>query len=108
MAEKIGVSRQAVTKWESDTGLPDIENLKAIATLFNISIDELLDYKKEILGEIVLEEKYSLEEILKQSQKKQKNNLFKYRCEFFMAVLYYILVELIGGPYDWTRNKKNS
>ena len=39
LAEKIGVSRQVVTKWESDIGLPDIENLKAIATLFNISIE---------------------------------------------------------------------
>ena len=54
LAEKIGVSRQAVTKWESDVGMPDVENLKIIATLFNITVDELLDYKKEILGDIIL------------------------------------------------------
>jgi len=42
LAEKIGVSRQAITKWETDTGLPDIENLMIIATLFSISLDELL------------------------------------------------------------------
>ena len=63
LAEKIGVSRQTVTKWESDLGMPDVENLKSIATLFNITIDELLDYKKEILGDIVLEENYSLDDI---------------------------------------------
>ena len=63
LAEKIGVSRQAVTKWESDLGMPDVENLKSIATLFNITIDELLDYKKEILGDIVLEESYSLDDV---------------------------------------------
>ena len=34
--------------------------LKAIATLFNISIDELLDYKKEMLGEVILEESHSV------------------------------------------------
>lgn len=42
--------------------------LKAIATLFNISIDELLDYKKETLGDIVLEKKYSLEGIKKEGE----------------------------------------
>lgn len=42
LAEKISVSRQAVTKWESDAGIPDIENIKALSTLFDISIDELL------------------------------------------------------------------
>ena len=33
MAEKIGVSRQAITKWENGTGTPDISNLMAIANL---------------------------------------------------------------------------
>ena len=42
LAEKIGVSRQAVTKWETDAGIPDIENILSISNLFNISIDELL------------------------------------------------------------------
>lgn len=46
LAEKIGVSRQAVTKWETDTGIPDIENLLALSALFDISIDELLGNKK--------------------------------------------------------------
>ena len=65
LAEKIGVSRQIVTKWENDSGLPDIENLKNIASLFNISIDELLNYKKELIGEVILEERYSLNGIKK-------------------------------------------
>lgn len=42
LAEKLGVSRQAVTKWETDIGIPDIENIMAISALFHISIDELL------------------------------------------------------------------
>ena len=41
LAEKLGVSRQAVTKWETDAGIPDIENIMAISALFDISIDEL-------------------------------------------------------------------
>jgi len=46
LAEKLGVSRQAITKWETDGGLPDIENLMAIAALFSISMDELLSEEK--------------------------------------------------------------
>ena len=46
LAEKIGVSRQAITKWETDGGLPDIENLMAIAALFSVSMDELMSGEK--------------------------------------------------------------
>ena len=46
LAEKLGVSRQAVTKWETDAGIPDIENIMAISALFGISIDELLSNER--------------------------------------------------------------
>lgn len=57
MTEKIGVSRQVITKWKNGTGTPDFVNLMAIADLFQISVDELLsnvyknllaDYKVKI------------------------------------------------------------
>lgn len=43
LAERIHVSRQAVTKWESGKGYPDIDNLKAMSVLFDVSVDYLLD-----------------------------------------------------------------
>ena len=43
LAEKLSVSRSAVAKWENDNGMPDIDNLKAIAQLLDVSIDYLLD-----------------------------------------------------------------
>ena len=43
LAEKLNVSRQAVTKWETGAGIPDIENLRSIAALFQISLDDLLE-----------------------------------------------------------------
>lgn len=43
LAEKLSVSRSAVAKWENDNGMPDIDNLKAMAQLFDVSIDYLLD-----------------------------------------------------------------
>ena len=45
LAEKLSVSRQAITKWETGAGIPDIENLMVISGLFGISIDELLGNK---------------------------------------------------------------
>ena len=43
LAEKLSVSRSAITKWETDKGLPDVGNLKILARLLNVSVDHLLD-----------------------------------------------------------------
>ena len=42
MAEKLNVSRQSVTKWESGQSLPDIEKVKEIAYMFSVSVDSLV------------------------------------------------------------------
>lgn len=42
VAERIGVSRQAVSKWELDESVPDITKLNLLSELFNVSTDELL------------------------------------------------------------------
>ena len=42
LAEKIGVSRQAITKWETKRGLPDVENMIILAELFKLTLDELV------------------------------------------------------------------
>ncbi|MBQ9742235.1 MAG: helix-turn-helix transcriptional regulator [Ruminococcus sp.] len=48
LAEKLGVSRQAITKWEADKGLPDIENIKLLSKALDVSIDYLLDDENEL------------------------------------------------------------
>ncbi len=48
LADKINVSRQAITKWESGDGIPDIDNLKQISILFNVTIDELVKEDRDI------------------------------------------------------------
>ena len=48
LAEKLYVSRTAVSKWESGKGYPNIDSLKDIAKLFNKSIDELLSSEEII------------------------------------------------------------
>ncbi|MBQ3652676.1 MAG: helix-turn-helix transcriptional regulator, partial [Clostridia bacterium] len=42
LSEKLGVSRQAITKWETDKGAPEMDNLMALSDLFGVSVDELL------------------------------------------------------------------
>ncbi|MCI2111360.1 MAG: helix-turn-helix domain-containing protein [Bacilli bacterium] len=42
LADKLGVSRQSVSKWESDLAYPETDKLIALATLFNCSVDYLL------------------------------------------------------------------
>lgn len=55
LAEKLCVSRQAITKWESGRGTPGIDNLQSISKLFGISIDDLLDDGNEVSSVVVKE-----------------------------------------------------
>ena len=43
LANELSVSRQTITKWESDKGIPDVENLKTLSKALDVSIDYLLD-----------------------------------------------------------------
>lgn len=47
-AEKMNVSRSAIAKWETDKGMPDVNNLKVMAQLLDVSVDYLLDDDKKI------------------------------------------------------------
>ena len=47
-AEKMSVSRSAVAKWESDKGMPDVNNLKMMAQLLDVSLDYLLDEDEKL------------------------------------------------------------
>ena len=48
LAEKLGISSQAVSKWENDQTCPDISLLPQLAQILGISVDELLSGKQEI------------------------------------------------------------
>ena len=41
LAEKVGVSKSAIAKWETDGGLPDRDNLKRISETMKVSVDDL-------------------------------------------------------------------
>ena len=44
VAEKLGVSRQTISKWETDETLPDIRQSKGLAMLYHMTLDELIEY----------------------------------------------------------------
>ena len=44
VAEKLGVSRQTISKWELDETLPDIRQSKRLAMLYHMTLDELIEY----------------------------------------------------------------
>ena len=46
LAERIGVSRQTLSKYETGESLPDIEKCKALADVFGITVDDLISYEK--------------------------------------------------------------
>lgn len=97
LANAVGVSSQAVSKWESKISYPDITILPSIARFFDISIDELLNFNKDISNEDVMEimkslakifENEGMEKALEASEKvliEYPNNLF---LKFRLGSLY--------------------
>lgn len=48
VAEKLGVSRQTISKWETDETLPDIRQSKKMALLYNVSLDDLIEFDIDV------------------------------------------------------------
>jgi len=57
LAERLGVSAQAVSKWENDVSCPDIMLLPKLAKLFNVTTDNLLGCEPEMPVQLVPKEK---------------------------------------------------
>lgn len=53
LADILNVSRQAITKWETDRGIPDIANLIRISEEFEISLDELIKGDNSVKRKII-------------------------------------------------------
>ena len=85
LSEKLGVSRSAVAKWETDNGIPDVDNLKTLSRLLNVSIDYMLD-NGEAIDELV-----NLSEYGKGGKGKRKDRAV--RDKFPDAEIYTLLGE---------------
>ena len=84
LAEKLFVSRTAISKWESGRGMPSISSLKAISEVFNVSIDELL----------------SSEEIIEVAEKEKKENIKSFKNIIFgimdLMSIIFLFIPLFG------------
>ncbi|MCD7800856.1 MAG: helix-turn-helix domain-containing protein [Ruminococcus sp.] len=90
LAEKLGISRQAVSKWERGEASPDTDNLIQLAKLYNISLDELLNvdiklYNKNTISLTKPEDKSAHEDTYSQSTSTYKHNEFN--SNSYMAVI---------------------
>lgn len=59
LAEKMGVTDKAVSKWERDLSFPDINSIPKLAEIFEVSVDELMQVKtetKENIGKNIVDE----------------------------------------------------
>lgn len=89
LAEKIGVSRQAISKWERGESSPDTDNLIVLANVYGITLDELLDGEKAV--------KQSVQDEKKQKENKPKRKaiygsvgkaLFKFPFPLVLVAIY--------------------
>lgn len=64
LAEKLGVSRQAVAKWEAGNTIPDLTNLIIISDLFKVSLDRLLKEQDNDCSKSIMKTHEGLNELL--------------------------------------------
>ena len=50
LAEKVNVSRQTLSKWETGESVPDIEKCKLLAEIFRVTLDDLVRYESTVDG----------------------------------------------------------
>ena len=78
LAEKLCVSRSAIAKWETDKGMPDVENLKFLSRLLNVSVDNLLS-EESPSEPAVIRETYQLAAYGRGCKKVRKDRYMRHR-----------------------------
>lgn len=102
LAEKLGLSRQSISKWERAEASPDTDNLIALADLYKMSLDELLG-NETVKAEDKRENKKEKREkkALTQKQIKGKKMLLMVPIFLILAVVIYVGVGMLIGGTWW-------
>ena len=98
LAEKLGISRQAVSKWERAESSPDTDNLISIAKLYNVSLDELLktDEDPETLRE------QAQKQTEEDRRKEKKSPLYKFPYPVVAVIIFFLIGFFANGfVYAW-------
>lgn len=103
LAEKLGLSRQAISKWERAEASPDTDNLIALAELYGITLDQLLgnDEVKTEPQQPQPQQPQKEKKELTEKQKKGKKNLLKAPLLFLAAIAVYVGGGIILGAFWW-------
>lgn len=97
LAEKLGLSRQAVSKWERAEASPDTDNLIALAELYGITLDRLLGNNEQKTEPQPIQEKQELTK----NQLKGKKRLLVAPLLFLLAIVVYVGVGMLVGKFWW-------
>lgn len=104
LSEKLGVSRQAISKWERGESSPDTDNLIALAAIYGITLDDILNPEKRIVTSDIAE---SAE---KKKSKKPKSpplygelgkTLFKFPFALILAGIYVVFNLIASKQALW-------
>lgn len=91
LAEQLGISRQSISKWERGESSPDTDNLVALAKIYGVTVDELIDSDKEIHTKNRKKKKESPAEKKPRIYKELSTALFKFPFPFIILILYLIM-----------------
>ena len=116
VADKLGISRQAVSKWERAEASPDTDNLILLARLYNVTLDELLNSERSVEYNLENPTEEVIEDIKDEEydethddEKEYRNGIYKKiypvkgvfdGCVVFLVVISYLLIGFLS-PYGW-------
>lgn len=95
LAEIIGVTFQAVSKWERGEAIPDISILEKLASFYNVSIDEIIKGEASVQQEKVIDK----QEVIVETNKTKETSGFLHQKRifgFWFSLVYFLLFFLIG------------
>lgn len=86
LAEQLGVSRQAVSRWENDNGYPEMEKIIRLSQIYQVSLDYLVGNEQEKSGEDISKEGwYGSNELAESFLAHQKSKFMKIGICFLLA-----------------------
>ena len=93
LAEKFGLSRQAISKWERAEASPDTDNLMALAQLYGITLDDLLSAETgaPVPGEKAQDAEKAAEKPSETALQKKAGAMFKFPFPLLVVILYLAL-----------------
>lgn len=104
LGEQLGVSRQAVSKWESDAAIPELENLIAMSRLFGVSVGVLLGVEQAEEAPSLSEQELQAAQAIAEKYAEQIKPAARPRWKALAAVV--LVCAVIVGAVQWRANHR--